>query len=158
MTIDRAVRKAELGYWVGKPFWGRGYATEAAGSIVDFGFDQLGLNRITAGHMVRNPASGRVMQKIGMREEGLLKGHVRKWGQFYDVSFYGLVRSDYENQQIAIKKELVGIGEVPVPLQELALVRVPVRVLREQDPAGTDHDEGVTHLAGPAGVRERRRA
>ena len=49
---------AELGYWVGQPFWGRGYATEAAQTMLDFGFESLGLNRIYAHHMQDNPASG----------------------------------------------------------------------------------------------------
>jgi RimJ/RimL family protein N-acetyltransferase len=53
------------------PYWGRGYATEAARAIVDFAFGELGLNRVFAYHFTSNPASGRVLQNIGMRLEGL---------------------------------------------------------------------------------------
>jgi ribosomal-protein-alanine N-acetyltransferase len=61
---------AELGYWIGRPYWGRGYATEVAREVVRYGFERLGLHRIHAEHLGSNPASGRVMQKIGMSYEG----------------------------------------------------------------------------------------
>lgn len=85
---------AELGYWIDKPHWNRGYATEASRAAMDFGFDRLGLHRIFAHHMLRNPASGRVLEKIGMLPEGILRQHARKWGRFYDVAVYGLLRDD----------------------------------------------------------------
>ncbi len=61
---------AEVGYWIGKPFWGRGLASAALRLIIEFGFERLQLNRIEAGHFPHNPASGRVMQKANMRYEG----------------------------------------------------------------------------------------
>ena len=91
--------RAELGYWIGTPYWGRGYGTEAAGAVVRYGFEALGLNRIYACHLVRNPASGRVMQKIGMAYEGCQRGHLRKWGQFEDVALYGILKEEYEARQ-----------------------------------------------------------
>ena len=94
LRIERDHERAELGYWIGVPYWGRGYATEAARATLDFGFDELGLNRVYARHMASNPASGRVMEKIGMRFEGELRGHERKWDAFSDTRFYGLLRSD----------------------------------------------------------------
>ena len=75
------------------PYWGQGYATEAARAVLEFGFDQLGLNRVFAAHVVE-PGIGRVMEKIGMRFEGELRRHERKWGAFSDTRFYGLLRSD----------------------------------------------------------------
>ena len=95
LTIDAENENAELGYWVAKPKWGRGYASEAARAIVDFGFHQLGLNRIFAHHMLKNPASGRVMEKIGMRKEGVLREHVKKWGRFEDIAVYGILARDW---------------------------------------------------------------
>ena len=94
LRIERDHERAELGYWIGVPYWGQGYATEAARAVLSFGFDQLGLNRVFARHMSSNPASGRVMEKIGMRFEGELRRHERKWGAFSDTRFYGLLRSD----------------------------------------------------------------
>lgn len=94
LTIDADFSKAELGYWIGVPYWNQGYATEAARRIVGYAFDELGLNRIASRHLVRNPASGRVMQKIGMSYEGTLREDTVKWGRFEDLELYGLLKSD----------------------------------------------------------------
>jgi [ribosomal protein S5]-alanine N-acetyltransferase len=86
--------RAELGYWIGKPYWGRGYATEAARALVQYGFDTLGLHRIYARHLTRNPASGRVLQKIGMTHEGHRRQHEKKWGICEDEELYGMLKND----------------------------------------------------------------
>ncbi len=96
LQIDRAHQHAELGYWIGRPYWGNGYATEAAHSLVGFGFTTLRLHRILARHFSVNPASGRVMQKIGMRPEGVLRHHVLKWGEFHDVVVYGMLAGEMQ--------------------------------------------------------------
>lgn len=88
-------RRGELGYWIGIPHWGNGYCTEAARMLLRYGFGELELNRVTAYHVARNPASGRVMRKIGMSKEGLLRGHIQKWDRFEDVVVYGLLRSEW---------------------------------------------------------------
>jgi RimJ/RimL family protein N-acetyltransferase len=93
--IDAEHSQAELGFWVAVEHWGQGYATEAARTVVNFGFEQLGLNRIYAHHMVRNPASGRVLTKIGMKQEGLLRQRVRKWGVFEDVVLLAALRCEW---------------------------------------------------------------
>ena len=92
--IDPIHLQAELGYWIGVPYWNQGYATEAARAVVDLGFASLGLNRIYAHHMARNPASGRVLERIGMQREGVLRQRVRKWGRFEDVVVYSVLRED----------------------------------------------------------------
>ncbi|HEU4828917.1 MAG TPA: GNAT family N-acetyltransferase [Gemmatimonadales bacterium] len=96
LTINRAHHRAELGYWTGLDHWGRGYCTEAAAAVVRHAFEAMGLHRVIAHHMSRNPASGRVMQKIGMRHEGTLRGHVLKWGVHEDLELYGLMRDEFE--------------------------------------------------------------
>ena len=95
--IDATHSQAELGYWIAVGCWGKGYATEAARAVVAFGFEQLGLNRIYAHHMVRNPASGRVLAWIGMRQEGLLRQRLRKWGVFEDVVAMAVLREEWAN-------------------------------------------------------------
>lgn len=92
--IDRDRLQAELGYWIGVPWWGRGYATEAARAVVRYGFDELGLHKIHAHYLTRNLASGRVLERIGMRQEGLLREQMRKWGRFEDVIVCGVLRTD----------------------------------------------------------------
>ena len=59
-----------LGYWIGKPYWGRGYATEAARRVVKFAFDELGAGALTARWIFDNPASGHVLEKIGFESNG----------------------------------------------------------------------------------------
>ena len=95
LRIEQAHRRAELGYWIGVPHWGRGYATEAAKAIIRYGFEHLELNRIHACHLTRNPASGRVMIKAGMRPEGCLRQHVVKWGLFENLAKYAILRSEW---------------------------------------------------------------
>jgi [ribosomal protein S5]-alanine N-acetyltransferase len=94
LQIEADHRHAELGYWIGVPHWGNGYATEAA--VVNYGFGTLGLHRIFARHFANNPASARVLRKIGMRHEGSLRAHILKWGEFIDIEMYGMVASDVE--------------------------------------------------------------
>lgn len=88
-----AGHQAELGYWVGVPYWGQGVCTEAGRSAVAYAFSQLGLLRLHARHLSRNPSSGRVLQKIGFLHEGSRRWHVRKWGRLEDVEEYGLLHS-----------------------------------------------------------------
>jgi [ribosomal protein S5]-alanine N-acetyltransferase len=92
--IDAEHLQAELGFWIGREWWGQGYASEAAAEIVRFGFEELGLNRIYAHHMARNPAAGRVLRHIGMQQEGVLRERVRKWGVYEDVVLYAILRED----------------------------------------------------------------
>ncbi len=91
LRVAAAHRRASLGYWIGVPWWGRGYATEAAIAMIRYGFDELGLHRITAQHMSGNPASGRVMVKAGMQREGELVDEVLKDGAFHSLVVYGIV-------------------------------------------------------------------
>lgn len=94
LSLTIAHARGELGYWVGQEFWNRGYCTEAARSIVEYGFSVLDLHRIQARHLTRNPASGRVIMKLGMQHEGRLRHHTRKWDVFEDVDHWGLLQSE----------------------------------------------------------------
>jgi len=88
-------RRAELGYWLAAAAWGHGYATEAAAAAVDFGFRQLALARIYAQVIVGNDASMRVLEKLGMVNEGTKRQHIRKGRRLHDVVFYGLLREEW---------------------------------------------------------------
>ena len=93
LRIEAAHQHAELGYWLGLPYWGHGYATEAARAVVAYGFDTLGLHRIYASCFLHNKVSARVLEKIGMNYEGRLRGHICKWERFYDLEMYGMVKT-----------------------------------------------------------------
>lgn len=95
LSVDRKHDRAEMGYWVAVPCWGGGVCTEAAAKVLEFGFTALNLHRIHAHHFTRNPASGRVMQKLGMKHEGRLREHVKKWDQYEDVEVYGIQRQEW---------------------------------------------------------------
>jgi ribosomal-protein-alanine N-acetyltransferase len=96
LLVNREHERAELGYWIGVGFWGRGYGSEAARAVVDYGFGVADLNRIFAAHFAHNPASGRVLRKAGLRHEGTQRQVFRKWGEFLDAETYAILRSDWE--------------------------------------------------------------
>lgn len=85
---------AELGYWIGVEFWGHGYVTEAAKAFVAWAFEHTWIWRVQSHHAVRNPRSGRIMQKIGMRRESVSRGRLFLEGELHDVVNYGLLRDD----------------------------------------------------------------
>ncbi|MFA5367831.1 MAG: GNAT family N-acetyltransferase [Dehalococcoidia bacterium] len=95
LIVNRDDENAELGYWIGKPYWNNGYCTEAAQSLVKYGFDKLKLHRIHSFYMTKNPASGKVMQKLGMKYEGTLRKCINKWDVFEDVNIYSILISEY---------------------------------------------------------------
>lgn len=95
LSIDPTTRIAELGYWVGVPYWGNGYCTEAAREVVRHGFS-IGMQRIHAHYMASNVASGRVMEKLGMTREGTLRQHVVKRGARHDMVWFGMLAGEFE--------------------------------------------------------------
>ncbi len=94
LGFDPENESAEMGYWLGEPYWNHGYTTEAARAVIKFGFNVVGLNRIFAQYFTRNPASGRVMAKAGMRYEGCLRQRLKKADHFEDVGVYAILKSD----------------------------------------------------------------
>ncbi len=91
---DADAYRGQVGYWLGKPHWGQGYMTEALCRVIRFGFDELALHRVYATHFDFNPASGRVMQKAGMRYEGTQRGYLLKDGRYVDALLYAILRTD----------------------------------------------------------------
>lgn len=88
-------RSGELGYWISPDFWGKGYATEAVGGVINHAFESLGLERVYADHFSFNPASGRVMAKCGMHMEGVARHRYRKNGEAVDAIVYSILRSEW---------------------------------------------------------------
>ncbi|MCM3338781.1 GNAT family N-acetyltransferase [Paenibacillus sp. MER TA 81-3] len=75
---------------------GQGFATEAAGRVMAFGFGFLGLHKMWAAAMTSNPASAKVIEKLGMKQEGMFREHVLKWDRFEDLVYYDMLKSEYE--------------------------------------------------------------
>ena len=91
---DVLAKTAEIGYWLGEPHWGRGYATEALKALVPYIFANFDYHRLEAYHFGWNPASGRVLEKAGFRREGCLRERICKNGEFTDALIYGLLRHE----------------------------------------------------------------
>jgi RimJ/RimL family protein N-acetyltransferase len=94
--IDREDKKAEIGYWIGKRFWGRGLMTEAINLMAGFGFRELRLNKIYARIFEGNLASMKALEKNNFLHEGILRNEIRKYGRWIDEYYYGLLRSEYK--------------------------------------------------------------
>lgn len=84
--------RAEIGYWVARPFWGQGIATAAVRAACEYGFARWQLVRIAGLVFSFNPSSARVLEKNGFEYEGLLRKYAQKMGQFYDCRVYALMR------------------------------------------------------------------
>ncbi|MFS0864650.1 GNAT family N-acetyltransferase [Fredinandcohnia sp. 179-A 10B2 NHS] len=85
-------RRSELGYELHPSFWGNGYATEAIHKVVQYGFSNLGLNRIGAVVYIENSNSNHVLEKIGFQKEGILRSYMMQGGASHDVNVYSLLR------------------------------------------------------------------
>ncbi len=93
--MDHEHSQGELSFWLAVSAWGHGYMSEVVQVIVQYGFEVLKLNRLYAYHMLRNPATGRVLEKNGFKQEGVLRQRVQKWGQFEDVALCAILRQDW---------------------------------------------------------------
>lgn len=83
---------AEIGYWLGEPYWGRGYASAALKRLTDYAFAKHGLRRLAAVVYAPNIASTRVLEKCGYVREAVMRNAVVKRGNLYDVFLYANVR------------------------------------------------------------------
>lgn len=90
--------EAELGYELAPDQWGRGYATEAAQAMIEYGFERLGVHRIWASCIAKNRASARVLEKVGMRLEGRLREKQWMKGRWWDTLLYGLLEDEWNSE------------------------------------------------------------
>ena len=90
---------AELEYWLGEQFWGKGYATEAAHRILAFGFNDLDLQCVYGTHFEKNKGSGNVMKKVGMTFEGILRRRNKRRGSYMDLWSYSIIASEFHVKQ-----------------------------------------------------------
>jgi ribosomal-protein-alanine N-acetyltransferase len=87
-------KSGEIGYWLGKPYWGKGYAVEAARALVRFGFEQMGLERVEAKCFLENRAGQRVIEKLGMKLEGTDRSEMIK-GTYPELRLYSIARYEW---------------------------------------------------------------
>jgi len=77
MRVDTEQNIWEIGYWIGRPYWGQGYVTEAAQGVLDWAKTEHGITRFVSGHIFDNPASGRVLTKLGFKLAGEIEMYVK---------------------------------------------------------------------------------
>ena len=95
-NINRHDSHAEIGYWLGKDYWGKGYGTETAMLLLRIGFEELGLNRISCIVPEGNVRSARLLEKLGFRNYGVLKEEALRDGKFMDCSIYAILASEFD--------------------------------------------------------------
>ncbi len=90
----------ELGYSLAEPYWGRGLTTEAAGAVTDHVFTEYPVERLQARVFVGNEPSGKVLERLGFQQEGVLRSLVFRRGRHWDIVMYGLVRPEWEGRRV----------------------------------------------------------
>ncbi|MGD6830632.1 GNAT family N-acetyltransferase [Sutcliffiella halmapala] len=94
--FDQATGNCEVSFSLGYRWWNQGYGTEALRAVVEFGFRHMNLHKIAAAHNTDNPASGRIMSKAGMVQEGIVRDMIRNFkGQYKDCAIYGILRGEF---------------------------------------------------------------
>ncbi|MCA1054337.1 GNAT family N-acetyltransferase [Rossellomorea aquimaris] len=94
-NFDDDTENCEVGYDIGYQWWNQGYGTEALQAIVEFAFRMMNIHKISATHGMDNPASGKLMEKVGMKREGIIRHMIRKDGQYKDCGIYGILQEEY---------------------------------------------------------------
>lgn len=94
--FDNTTENCEVSYSLGYKWWNQGYGTEALRAVVDFGFRHMNIHKISAAHNIDNPASGKIMSKVGMVQEGMIRHMIRNAkSQYKDCAIYGILQEDY---------------------------------------------------------------
>ena len=100
--------KGEIGYCIGRNWWGQGYTSEAVKAVIDYMYINTDIERIEAYHSIQNPASGKVMLKAGMRKDGFAKHKYKNRDGFQDCDLYGIIRAEWEEQNAVFQKNQRG--------------------------------------------------
>lgn len=100
VSVSNEHNNGELGFFIKPDYWNTGYATEACKALIEFGFKELGLERIHGRCLAKNIGSKRVMEKSGLIVEGLARREVLKWGTHEDVYHLGILRSEWLNNKL----------------------------------------------------------
>ncbi|NLM21557.1 MAG: GNAT family N-acetyltransferase [Peptococcaceae bacterium] len=95
---DLKNKSAEIGYVLSRKYWGQGIMPEAVSRVLQFAFEEMGLNRIESCHSLPNEKSGRVMQKVGMSFEGVIREKIFAKNKYWDVKQYAILRSDWQKR------------------------------------------------------------
>jgi [ribosomal protein S5]-alanine N-acetyltransferase len=99
-NFDPSTGNCEVSYSIGYDWWNKGYGTETLKAVVEFAFIHMNVHKLSAVHNTDHPASGRIMEKAGMKQEGVIRHMIRNAkGEFKDCAVYGMLREDYVGQK-----------------------------------------------------------
>jgi len=93
--LDKNHHRAEMGFWLGEPYWNRGLMREAVAAVLKFGFEEAKLHKIIATHYLSNPASGKVLLSNGMVKEAEMKDHYFHQGEYRSIAQYRMLRDEF---------------------------------------------------------------
>ncbi|MGE6489242.1 GNAT family N-acetyltransferase [Paenisporosarcina sp. NPDC076898] len=106
-NFDDTTENCEVGFSLGYDWWNQGYGTEALKAVLEFGFQHMNIHKISAAHNTDNPASGKIMQKAGMEQEGLIRHMIlNAKNQYKDCAVYGILQEDY----LVLMKKSIGVN------------------------------------------------
>lgn len=108
-NIDDGTENCEVGYNIGFNWWNQGYGSEAFHAIVEFAFRFMNIHKISATHNIDNPASGRIMLKVGMKREGIIRHMIRKNNQYKDCGIYGILQQEYLETNLPYRTVILNI-------------------------------------------------
>jgi [ribosomal protein S5]-alanine N-acetyltransferase len=98
--FDSATENCEVSYSLGHRWWNQGYGTEALKAVMEFGFNTMNIHKISAAHNTDNPASGKIMRKVGMVQEGVIRHMIcNSKNEYKDCVLYGILQEDYLKHQ-----------------------------------------------------------
>ena len=103
MDITKLGNHARIGFWIGAPYWNKGYCTEAGEAVLEYDFLERGLNRVHTDYMSSNLASWRVLEKLGMVYEGTQRQHITKLGEYEDLVLVGIL--DRNGKQLGAQSQ-----------------------------------------------------
>jgi len=107
--LDFTHRRAELGYALGRPYWGKGYMQETLKAVINYAFEDLNFHRIEADVDPRNSASIKTVERLGFQREGYLRERWQVNGEIQDALFYGLIRPDWETGTLGTRIQREGL-------------------------------------------------
>ena len=107
LGITESHETAELGYALARPHWGKGLMPEAARAVIAWGFERYDLHKVYAFADTRNRRSWRVMEKLGMTREGVLRGHQKLRDEHIDDAYYGILRAEWAQLSATAVSETV---------------------------------------------------
>ncbi len=116
--FDNATGNCEVSFSIGYEWWNQGYGTEALRAVVEFGFRYMNIHKIAAAHNTDNPASGKVMVKAEMEQEGTIRHMIRNVkGQYKDCAIYGLLQEDYVKKHTSEHTSILKLNDKVMDLK-----------------------------------------